>query len=62
MKYKILTISRITDYHQAVGSLTNMVNDLIQKEWKPQGGICISSYKVGDDIFHTLMQAMVKEE
>lgn len=62
MKYNILRISRIDDYHEAADLLAKKVEDYAILGWKPQGGVCISSYKVGSSILHTLMQAMIKED
>lgn len=62
MKYNILRISRIDDYHEAADLLAKDVESSTKDGWKPQGGVCMSSYKVGSSIFHTLMQAMIKED
>lgn len=62
MKYNILRISRIDDYHEAADLLARKVEFYAKDGWKPQGGVCISSYKVGSSICYTLMQAMIKED
>lgn len=62
MKYDILRISRIDDYHEAADLLARKVEFYAKDGWRPQGGICISSCKVGSSICYTLMQAIIKED
>ena len=60
MENKIVTNSGMKLARVCTG-LEKEVKVLIDAGWKPLGGISISEEKVGDSIYYTLIQSMLKE-
>lgn len=61
MKYELITVD--CEYVcEARNRMEKEVDSYLQKGWKPQGGVSISTYRVAYSTYCSIAQAMVLEE
>ena len=58
MKYKVISVEHCTK-DKAIEQLTEQVNELLEKGWRPQGGIAIAQIHAE---WFLVAQAMLKKE